>query len=282
MAEKNEDSLAHPPAKYIAKTELEPVIRRAAELYMEEAAREIVDEDELVAIAGELGIPRHYVRQALYERVRLGEPSLVDRVWGPRHVVLHRSVNDAEKVVLGRVEDYLVAEQYLRLERRQGERRTFVPADDTITRALRTFTRPASRYPLARVRRVEVAVRPLEEHSAHVSVAVDLGDRRRSSVRGALLGGGALSAIVGTGVGLPMGFLIAQSAGPEVGVAAGILGGATTLAAGLGVSVSVGARRFRRKALSMRHDVEQMLDRLQHGLRLGPGPAPWRHRRGDR
>lgn len=267
---------AAPGAPVITRGELEAVIRRAAELLLDDRAEEPLDERELVAIAEEVGIPAPYARQALYERAGAPDSALRDRLWGPARAVVFRRMEGRASAVLQRLEDHLVGEQYLRLVRGTPGRRMFAPADDAITSALRVLTRPSRRYPLTRLRRLDLAVRALDENSAHVALTADLGDRRRGAiVRSGF--GGALSALVGAGVAVPI-TAAAAALGPEAAVAAGALGGTTLFMGGLATSIAITGRSFRRRLARIRFEVDTLLDRLEHGPSLSAPPAPWRRR----
>lgn len=271
-----------PDTGVIVRRELESVMQRAAALYLDDSAEEPLDEAELVSIAAEVGIPASYVRQALYERARGSEDTgLADRLLGPERALVFRTMDGSAPVVLGRLEDHLIGEQYLRLVRRSGERRMFAPADDTITRAVRAITRPRRRYPLTRLRRLELAVRPLDEQSAHVAVAADMSDQRRRAVVGSVLGS-AFSALAGAGAAVPIAIGGVAGLGPEMALAAGTLSGAAVFAAGSAGSVALAGRRFRRRVARIRFEVNSLLDRLEHGASLATPPAPWRHRIGRR
>lgn len=266
----------------LSRSELQAVIRRAAELYAAEADERTDDrvtEEEILEIAEDLGLPAVHVRQALFELPETqARASGLDGLIGEATVAASRIVAGDAEFTLERLEDYLATREYMQPHRRMPGRALYAPADDAISRLARVFSRPAARFELARAHRVGLAVQPLEEGYARVRIELDLSNRRREAAVNASIFGGVTGLIVG-GTLLP---LAGPAAGEVLGTFGVLAGGALTLgggvAAGLAGSLSIVRATFRRRLARARDEIEGLLDRLQHGDRLEPPPAPWRRR----
>jgi len=267
----------------ITRQQLEAVIRRAAEIYAAEAdADERISEDELLRIAAELGLPARHVRQALLELPTTpAEPSITDRVVGPAHVNALRAVPEDAAALLPRLEEYLTAWEYLRVERRRGGQIAFAPADDIISQIARGLFRPSGRHHLSRARRTLLVVEPIEPGRAHVKLELDLHAERRGAVGGGMFLGTILGGVLGTAAFMVVGGIVSVfTPGTAAAVAAGSVAGVATLGGTLWASLSVVRSRFQRRLASARNELEGLLDRLERGERLEPPPTPWRRRLG--
>lgn len=260
----------------ISRARLEAVIRRAAELYAAESdADDSVSEAELIRIASELGLPSRFVRQALYETPGAPvEPSVVDRLCGPAQVSVARVVPNEPDLTFKRLEEYLVTREYLQVVRRQPGRAWFIPAEDLVSRIIRSITRPSSRHLLARTRGVALAVHPLEEGRSHVRLELNLASLRKEFlVVGGVVGGGPIGITVGA-----IGAAIVDSMAGPLGTA-GIF---AALGAGMIASASAGigiaARAFRGQRKTAAGEAESLLDRIETGDRLDPPLPPWRQK----
>lgn len=273
-----------PEGRGVTRRELELVIRRAAELTSAEVASEdLVSEAELIRIAGELGLPAHHVRQALYE---LSEPR-PGSGWLDRHVgdaIVHgvRGAPGAAEELLDRLEHYLTTEEYLRLVRRRGDFASFQPSGDVVSTVARAFRRGGSKHAIGRARRVSVAVRPLSEGRSHVSLDVDLADRRRN----ALVAGVSTGGVVGAGVGFGLGVLGSIALGgsapdPTMTLYLGLGGGAAGLGAGVGAGIAGARAWFRSLKAGFRTETEGLLDRVERGDRLIEPAAAWKRKARD-
>ena len=261
----------------ISRTDLQLVIRRAAELYTEETdADERLSEAEVLRIADELGLPGRHVRRALYElpRSRGGE-GWVDRWFGPSAVVGTRVVPGEPGEVVDQLEDYLVTREFLQVLRRQGEKAVFNPADDAITNVARAVRRPQRQWQIARARRVLVEARPIPEDESHVRLEVDVGNRRSRAVAGGVVGGALVGLPLAAGAFFPVGHMIFDIAGDAAGYAAGLVAGAGAFAASLSAGVAVARHRFKARLEDARLEIAGLLDRLEGGRTLDPPPAPW-------
>lgn len=252
------------------------VIRRAAELSLTDAdAGDDLTEDEVVRIGTELGLSAHHVQRALLEVPELAAaPRWYDGYFGSPVFSVSRSVAGDAGNTLRLLEDYLVTREYLQIVRRRPGSLGFAPAEDTISAVARALFRPDRRHRLARASRVLVGVHELADETVHARFEVDLSEARRAALRsGILLGGtggmvtGALFAGITAGV-LP----------PDFGVVPHVLAFTGGIAAGGAAGFSIAASRFRERLAAAKHEVVVLLDRLEHGARLDPPPAPWRRK----
>ncbi len=261
----------------VSRHQLELVIRRAAELASADVdAEDRISEPELIRIAGELGLPPHHVRQALYE---LGE-SRPPQGWADRHLgtsrlVVGRAVPGRADEIMERMERYLTTEEYLRLIRRRDEFASFQPAEDVISKVARAFRRKGTEHDLGRAHGVALAVRPLAPERAHVRLELDLTDRRRNAM-------GAVAA--GTAGGFVAGGLLATTIGAFAGVTgadaaalAAVAGGGAVVGAGLGFSGSMAIARawLRKLKVGFRTQTEGLLDRVERRDLLSEPDAAW-------
>jgi hypothetical protein len=260
----------------IARTDFEQVIRRAAELTLREAdADEQLSEEEVFRVATELGLPAHHVRRALFELPELTvKPRWYDRYFGGSVYSVARVVPSEAQTTLRRIEDYLVTREYLQIVRRRGENIAFVPADDAISSIARAFMRAGPRHHIARASRVLVNVHDLPDEGAQVRFDVDLSQDRGSSA--------TTATVLGVGGGFIVGAVAAHFAGVATPAGLGVIpevvafGGG--MAATFAASFSAAASRFRNRVHAAKLELASLLDRLEHGERLEPPPAPWRRR----
>jgi hypothetical protein len=260
----------------IDRSEFEQVIRRAAELTISDAdADEQLSEDEVLRIATELGLPAHHVRRALFELPEIPvQPRWYDRYYGQPVLSAARVVPGPAGSTLRRIEEYLVTREYLQVVRRRGEHISFVPADDTISSLARAFFRPGGRHHIARASRVLLSAHALPDSATHVRLDLDLAEDRSRSVKGAASAGIAGGLLVGTGTAIAAMTLAPAMVEPVAGALAFAGGMAATVA----LTFNTAARRFRQRALAAKLELAALLDRVEHGERLEPPPAPWRRR----
>ena len=187
------------PAR-IDRAALERIIQRAAELQTTE--RDVGDgltSDELMALGREVGIPGHYLQQALLEeRTRLGTVgavSLFERVTGPGEVTAQRVVRGEAVALEQALICWIERNELLCVQRQQPGRITWEPiggiqaAIRRSTAALGVGKRP---FMLSRAATVSATVVPLEPGYSHVSLAADA-----RKVRSEYVGGGAAVATAG-------------------------------------------------------------------------------------
>jgi hypothetical protein len=287
-SEANPKGAATPPPTEIVKGEesraltrpdFEAVIRRAAELSAieaEDGAEETLSEEEVLRIATELGLPARHVRRAIYELPEF-EPGAgtADSWFGPTMLTATRIVPGQPDSMRRRIEEYLTTREYLQIVRQRQGRTFLMPADDAISNLARGLLRPSRRFHLARARRVVMGVRPLDERSAHVHIATDMSEQRKTAVRT-----GAFFGITGGLVVGGVGVALASMAGlpPIAESAAQIAAFATGFGGTLAGALTAARAAFRGKLSAARVELEGLLDRAEHGDRLDPPPAPWRRR----
>ena len=266
------------PDRGITRGDLEVVIRRAAELYTREAdAHDHLSEEEVLRIAGDLGLPARHVRQALYE-LPSGDSSEAGRLtrwYGPPHVDGTRVVTGLPNDVLDRLEDYLVTREFLQILRRQGARAAFAPADDAISSVARAVRRPQRQWQIARSRKVLVEVRPMPQQESHVRLELDLAPQRRKALTGGLVGGALVGAPLAIGAAIPTAGLVMGLGGEPAAMVAGAAAGASAMGASVAGGVAIARARFRHRVEAARHEIASLLDRLEGGRKLDPPPAPW-------
>lgn len=266
-------------SRALTRPDFEAVIRRAAELSAieaEDGAEETLSEEEVLRIATELGLPSRHVRRAIYELPEF-EPGAgtADSWFGPTMLTATRIVPGQPDSMRRRIEEYLTTREYLQIVRQRQGRTFLMPADDAISNLARGLLRPSRRFHLARARRVVMGVRPLDERSAHVHIATDMSEQRKTAVRT-----GAFFGITGGLVVGGVGVALASMAGlpPIAESAAQIAAFATGFGGTLAGALTAARAAFRGKLSAARVELEGLLDRAEHGDRLDPPPAPWRRR----
>ncbi len=283
----SDDTEATPTNRAVTRREMELVIRRAVELATEQAdAGDAISEEEVVRIAGEVGLAPQYVRQALFELPALRreqELTRAARFMGPAAISAQRAVPGDPDAILRRLDQYLTTREYLQVRRRQQGQLLLGPAEDPLSKVFRTFTRSGKRFQLARATRVGVAVQPIDETSARIRLEIDLDERRHDD----FVGGGVLGTFFGVLAGNALGFgggalaVVLGAATPLV-VATGVGLGLAGLAGGIWGGLALVRKAFHRRLDDARAEADVLLDRLETGERLEPPPSPFIRRLRDR
>jgi hypothetical protein len=188
--------------------DLEAVIRRAADIdaqYRSDALD--LTEDDVVRIAGEVGLSEQSVRRALAEHYAgaSSEALLVERGWasrlcGPALVGVSRRVPENAEAVQARLERHFRENESLRLVRRLRAGSLWEPESGVVASLVRSVDLFGRGYQLAkRARAIEVRVIPLDDDECQVMLVADLGKERAGWFWG--LGVGAGSAAVGVSCG---------------------------------------------------------------------------------
>ena len=233
---------------------LERVLLRAAELQASSAEMpEALSEDELIAVAGEVGISPMALRQALSEeRMRVVLPEergVLATVAGPASFVAARQVPGAPRELLAAIDRAFQREENL-VERRRFPDRVVWGARGGFAGALREILRFDGRgFPLVKADEVSAVVAESDKGRAHVRVEASMLTRRERAAQKALLG-------VTVGVGGATA-LVLMSVFAPIAIAAGGL-----VAAG---SVWMARRGYQRDARAVQLAIEQALDRLEFG-----------------
>jgi hypothetical protein len=172
-------------------TEVQLVLRRAAELERRPSTDEALSPTEVAELATEVGLSPAAVRQALAE-VRAGAltepraPGTLERMLGPNTIVVERTVRGGAVAVQRRVERALRA-QLLRKQRDFGARSVWEHAPGWLP-ALRRTLDWAGTLSLGEARALEVTVVDAGDERTTVRFAVDVGALQRRVVVGASLG----------------------------------------------------------------------------------------------
>lgn len=265
------------PAKRVSSSDLERVIRRAAELQFDEG-EDVTDLEvgEVVRIGEEVGLEPRHVRRALAEVQAAAllpalppDRGLPTRLWGPGIVRHSRAVRGGAASVQESVEEHFEHRESLRCVRRQPGRSLWEPAAGLVKQMQRALDVGGHGYDLAKARNVQLAVESLEEGWSLVTLSVDLRNLRAQQATGWLLGlglsgtGGAVASAVLAGT--AVGFVIMPV------LALGFWGGASWAA----------GRTFEKSRSRIELIVLGLLDRLEQGEignprdRAGPAWKEW-------
>ncbi len=253
------------------RSELDRIIRRAAELQFQESSGDdggTLSEDEVVRIGKEVGLEASHVRRALGElRAEAMVPALPAdggylRRWvGPAHVRAERVVPGDAAEVEERVVQWLSGAESLHPVRRRAGVSLWEPAEGFVAQLQRGLKWGGQRYELAQAKQVELSVQSLEDGYALVTLTVDLTNQRLEQGGGAIggfaAGGGVLGSVLTVAV---------LSFPPAAAVAAGLAGAAVGGAGG----ALVGRSTYQQKAERVRLASEGLLDRLERGELVKP------------
>lgn len=246
------------PARRLSSSELEAVIRRAVEIQSATGAPdEGISEGEVLRIGQELGLDAVTVRRAIVDvRGRApDETGALARVMGPGVVRAARTVRRPPAQVGLLLEEYLLACEYMVVQRRFPDRTRYVRATGvgaTFGRAAQKF---GSKHKMMELQQLDVAVSVIDEGTALVELSVDMaGVRAGMAGAGVGVGGGA-------GVGAAIFAIATTIPDPLALVGLPILAGAVAAMRGI-----FGAVRG-----STQDKLEAFLDRLEHGELKVPG-----------
>ena len=241
------------PGDLIHRDALERIIRRAAELQAGE--RDIGDgltEADVLALGHDVGIPTHYLRQALLEeRTRSLVPERGGALrWlvGPGRLAAQRVVAGERDAVERALGSWMQADELLQVKRRHSDRTTWEPKVGAFASIQRALGSGGRRFALARAAEVTGQVTPLESGFCHVQLFADVRNirRQRLGVAATLIGLGsaATGAFLAMGVLAPFPFLPLVAFGPAA-VAA--------------------LRSHRLQHEQIQTGLDQVLDRLERG-----------------
>jgi hypothetical protein len=257
-------------SKGLTRREFDAVIRRAAELASIEAESgdSALTEEELLRIAGEVGLGESHVRRALAE-VRSGVASggTIDRVFGPAQVRASRVVPGSPAELSAKIDEFMVGTQLLEAVRRGPTFLQYRPSTDWASQLARSTGSASRKYYVASSGSVEVQLEPVGAGSTSVTFVLEPGTRGEH-VAGALVGGGVGGAVAGGlaafGVSTFAPLALALGAG-------GVLGAAVWSA------IAIATRHaYRRRLGDVQSEVEGVLDALERGASLEPPPPAWR------
>ncbi len=260
------------PPVHLSRSELDRVIRRAAELQFSEGseAEDEADlsEDEVLRIGKEVGLAPSHVRRALGElRAAALVPALPPDD-GPLRSLVGPARMRAERVVPGdateveeRMVRWLADVESLHAVRRRAGISLWEPAQGFVAQLQRGIKWGGQRYELAQAKQIELSVQSLEEGFALVTLTVDLTNQRLEQGAGAIGGLAAGGAVLGTVL------TATVTAFPPMAVVAVGLAAAGVAGAG---GVALGRATYRQRAERVRLASEGLLDRLERGDLVKP------------
>ncbi|HEX2187485.1 MAG TPA: hypothetical protein VHG51_01245 [Longimicrobiaceae bacterium] len=259
------------PARRVSSQELEAIIRRAVEIQSAAGGPDETDgipEAEVVRIGQELGLEPAAVRRAITDvRGRApAERGVMAATMGPRTVRAARTVRRPAAAVGMLIEEYLVACEYMVVQRRFPDRTRYVRAQGVGAALGRAFRKAQERHTALDLEHMEVAVSAIDEDTALVELSVDMGPVRAGFAASGVVGGGAAATAIAVSV------LVTPIVDPLALVGIPLWGGMM-----LGMRGIYGV--FSR---STHEKLEAFLDRLEHGeLRTPQREKPdWRKQLG--
>ncbi len=254
--------------RHLSRRDLEVVIRRAAELEAQSGGdHPELSEEDVVRIAGEVGLSEVTTRRALAEHFAGGGGLLVDPGWlsrlcGPSLVTATRGIDRPASELREALESHFQTNESLRLVRRSHSGSLWEPDRGVIVSIMRSVDLFGRGYELAKKSRaIELRLTALAEATTQVTLTADLGNERAGWFWGLGIAGGVPIAV---GVGVTL---------------AAVSGVAPLLAAGLpliGGTVAAARLGYSRATERMRVSLEGLLDRLEHGDSLEPMRTSWR------
>ena len=259
-----------PGERYLTRADLETVIRRAAEIEEQRGGDfSEISENDVLRIAGEVGLAEENVRYALAEHYAgagggnlLSERGWVSKLYGPGLVKANRRVRESAEGIQARLEHHFRERQSLQLVRRVRWGSLWEPEAGVVASVMRSVDFFGRGYQLAKkAKAVEISVVPLDEDSCYVTLIADLVGRRAEWFWG-----------VGVGVG---GGLSVAATGAAYAADLVLAGGLGSLAI-LSSSMLLARAGYRSGATKMSLVLNGILDRLEHDEPLEPPRASWR------
>ena len=259
------------PERVLTRDDLEIVIRRAAEIEAQQGGDSPdLSADDVIRIAGDVGLSEESVRRALAEFYAgssgdglLTEHGWFSRLCGPALVRAVRRVPRSAEAAKAQLESHFRANESLSLVRRVKWGSLWEPEPGVVAAITRSVDLFGRGYDLAkRTRAVEIAAVPLSEDESLVTLTADLGGERASWFWGLGMAGGG-GATVGASI-----FIVGLPSLPAVAaLAAPIL-----LAAG----VTLARTGYWKVVERMQLTLEGLLDRLEHDEPLAKDRSTWR------
>jgi hypothetical protein len=236
----------------ISREALDRIIQRAAELQTgERDIGEGLNENELLALCQDVGIPARYLKQALLEeRTRvLTSPKAGWSLAGPAQLAAQRVVPCDRGSVERALSLWMEDQELLRVKRRYPDRTTWEPQVGFMASMQRGLKAGGRTYALTRATEIVEQVTPLEAGFCHVRLSADLRKLRQARIGGALCLAGV--GIAGTVVAATIGVLAPIAALPAI-----VFGGAS-------LSALIAGRSAQYERIEV--GLEQVLDRLERG-----------------
>lgn len=259
------------PARRVSSQELEAIIRRAVEIQSAAGGVDETDgipEAEVVRIGQELGLEPAAVRRAIADVRGQAPPErgTMARVMGPRTVRAVRTIRRPAAAVGMLVEDYLLACEYMTVQRRFPDRTRYVRATGVAASLGRAANKIGSRHAALDLEHVEVGVSVVDEDTSLVELSVDMGKWRAGmAATGAVSGGAGATALTAAVLSTPFADPLALLGIPL-----------------LAVTMLWGRGAFGAVSRSTQEKLESFLDRLEHGeLKVPPRKTQeWRRQLG--
>lgn len=245
----------------VARAALERVLARAAELQARGEGDEAggLTEAQLIEVAGEVGLSRDVVRQALAEeRSRVDVPAeggAAFSMLGTAVVQAARTVPGDARAALVALDSWMQRSESLQVKRRYPDQLAWEPRQDflsTIRRAVRVDGRA---YTLAAATEVHAIVAAVEGNRSHVRAVARFEGARAARANGALT-----AVAAGLIVGIPL-FWMATEAGLAMAAALSLVPALALPAA----TIALVRRRYRALLARAQVALEQALDRLEYG-----------------
>jgi hypothetical protein len=245
------------------------VIRRAVELQFEEGTERAgpgqLDEQEVLRIAGEVGIEERFVRQALGELkadrllpAPLDDQSPLVRFFGGATTRAHRVVPGTVERVEAELGEHLRVRETLSPVRSRRGQSVWEPHPGVFSHIARSLRVKGYRYELSRVTALHVSISPMEEGFVLVSLAADLRKSRAENAAGWGIGFGAGGAVAGAAAGVVVTLVLSVPA-----VVAAPLFVIPAAGGGALLGLRLGRGPFRRMVDRVRQAAEGVLDQLE-------------------
>lgn len=203
----------------------------------------------LLAAAEEVGLPLAAVRRSIAIE-QLGEPPAHrrgDRILGRRVVYVDDEMNGSPRVVLDRLDNWLVDGHHLRRDRLRSNTAEWSKRTGSINAVMRSARSTTGSAPLGEFEHIRAVAIDAGDGSTVVRVAVDRASNRRVAA-----GGGAVLATAGSAA-LVVG---AVAATPFL-----LLGTPVAIIAGFGIAMT-----GRRQAARTQLEVERVLESVSHDV----------------
>lgn len=253
------DSRVTPPM--LARDSLERVLARAAELQATATDDDggALTETQLVELAGEVGLSRDHVRQALAEeRARIDlapEQGVAFSMLGSAAIQAARTVPGDANSILAALDAWMQRTESLQVKRRFPGQLAWEPRQDFVSAIRRTLRVGGRGFHLAVVTEVRGVVAPVEGQRSHVRIVGSLSGLRTQRATMAMA-----AATFGVMLGVPL-FWLATDAGLPVAAALSLVPALAVPA----LAINMFRRSYSRMVARAQVALEQALDQIEFG-----------------
>jgi uncharacterized membrane protein len=174
----------------ISREALERIIKRAAEL--QAGAQDVGDgltKKEVLALGKDVGIPSHYLQQAMLEEQTRAVVETKRGFWGwltgPRTLSAQRVVPGDRATIERALSRWMEEEESLQVKRRYPDRTSWEPKTGALATIQRAFGTKGRRFSLASAEEITGIVTPLETGFCYVGLAADVRAGRTKRLSGA-------------------------------------------------------------------------------------------------